>query len=200
MRICGIYKITNPKGKVYIGQSIDIYGRWRHYELGHGKNQVLLINSIKKYGFAKHKFEIIAQCARDELNNMEKYYIDLFQCFNSQYGLNLKDGGGQQGGFSEETRERMSKGHIGIKPSLETRLKRSASVKKYMKEHPHSHSEEWKKNMSDRMKGEGNHFYNKTHSEESRQKISKSRILYYEKRSRVSGMQSNSDIPEISVS
>ena len=26
-KICGIYKITNPKGKVYIGQSIDIEKR-----------------------------------------------------------------------------------------------------------------------------------------------------------------------------
>lgn len=29
-KICGIYKITNKiNGKVYIGQSIDIYDRWK---------------------------------------------------------------------------------------------------------------------------------------------------------------------------
>lgn len=24
----GVYKITNPSGKIYIGQSVDIYNRW----------------------------------------------------------------------------------------------------------------------------------------------------------------------------
>ena len=28
----GIYKITNPKGKVYIGQSIDINRRFNEYQ------------------------------------------------------------------------------------------------------------------------------------------------------------------------
>ena len=27
----GIYKITSPSGKVYIGQSIDIERRWKKY-------------------------------------------------------------------------------------------------------------------------------------------------------------------------
>ena len=29
----GIYKITNPNGKVYIGQSIDIDKRWNKYKV-----------------------------------------------------------------------------------------------------------------------------------------------------------------------
>lgn len=30
--IIGIYKITNPKGKSYIGQSINIYRRFKEYK------------------------------------------------------------------------------------------------------------------------------------------------------------------------
>ena len=30
--ICGIYKITSPSGKIYIGQSINIKSRWKYYE------------------------------------------------------------------------------------------------------------------------------------------------------------------------
>jgi hypothetical protein len=32
MEICGIYKITSPSKKVYIGQSVDIYERWQKYQ------------------------------------------------------------------------------------------------------------------------------------------------------------------------
>jgi excinuclease UvrABC nuclease subunit len=29
--IIGIYKITNPNRKIYIGQSTNIYRRWKQY-------------------------------------------------------------------------------------------------------------------------------------------------------------------------
>ena len=55
----GIYKITSPSGKVYIGQSRNIKNRkWRYKRLD-CKSQVKLYSSFKKYGFDKHKFEII---------------------------------------------------------------------------------------------------------------------------------------------
>lgn len=47
MNKIGIYKITNPKGKIYIGQSIDIDKRINTYRLMHCKDQKLLYNSIK---------------------------------------------------------------------------------------------------------------------------------------------------------
>ena len=28
----GIYKITSPTGRIYIGQSVDIYYRWNDYK------------------------------------------------------------------------------------------------------------------------------------------------------------------------
>ena len=44
----GIYKITNPKGKVYIGQSININKRWNAYRNLKLKSQTKLLNSLKK--------------------------------------------------------------------------------------------------------------------------------------------------------
>ena len=32
-KICGIYKITSPSGRVYIGQSIDVYSRLKQYQI-----------------------------------------------------------------------------------------------------------------------------------------------------------------------
>ena len=29
---CGIYKITSPKGRIYIGQAVDLKRRFKEYE------------------------------------------------------------------------------------------------------------------------------------------------------------------------
>ena len=57
-RICGIYKITSPTGRVYIGQSVDIKRRIRVYRYPEQvKSQRKLYDSLNKYGYEKHKFE-----------------------------------------------------------------------------------------------------------------------------------------------
>lgn len=47
--LLGIYKITNPNNKIYIGQSINIKNRFYHYSLYHCKTQTKLYNSFIKY-------------------------------------------------------------------------------------------------------------------------------------------------------
>lgn len=117
MKKCGIYKITSPSNKIYIGQSIHCDKRYSRYKKGDCLSQKHLYSSIKKYGWEKHKFEIIEQCLESELNEKEKYYVDLFQTFNSKHGMNLKDGGGSNGKMSEESKLKMSKWQIGRKMS-----------------------------------------------------------------------------------
>ena len=51
----GIYKITSPTNKIYIGQSINIEKRFLNYNSINCKKQIRLYNSFKKYGFDKHK-------------------------------------------------------------------------------------------------------------------------------------------------
>ena len=112
----GIYKITSPSKRVYIGRSIDIKKRWRSYKLLHCKKQRLLYNSFIKYGVDKHSFEIIHICESDKLNELERYYVDLYQCFNSRYGLNLREGGGSHSLMTKRTPDqikRISEAHKG---------------------------------------------------------------------------------------
>ncbi len=123
MKIIGIYKITSPSGKIYIGQSIDIISRWATHKKAQVDSSTILYNSIKKYGADSHKFEVLCQCDIAELNNLEKYYIDLFQTFNSKHGMNIRDGGGSFGKHSEITKAKISKSHIGIKHSDKTKEK-----------------------------------------------------------------------------
>ncbi len=126
-KIIGIYKITNPKNHVYIGQSVDIKNRISKYKNLNCKTQPKLFNSINKYGWDAHTFEIITTCTPDELKTLEKYYVDLYQSFNTRHGLNVRDGGGSNGSPSPETREKLRQALLNRSLSVETRNKMSVS-------------------------------------------------------------------------
>jgi group I intron endonuclease len=84
----GIYKITNPKGKIYIGQSINIDRRFKEYKKIQCSQSIKLYNSFQKYGVENHIFEILEECNTDQLNEKEEFYIKFF---NSHIkGLNIK--------------------------------------------------------------------------------------------------------------
>ena len=63
-KICGIYKITNlVNGKVYIGQSQDIYSRWKEHKYARNKRDYFaLYGAFKKYGLDNFSFEIVECC------------------------------------------------------------------------------------------------------------------------------------------
>lgn len=85
----GIYKITNPNNKIYIGQSVNIKKRFVNYKCLNCKGQIKLFNSFNKYGIKNHKFEILHLCEIKDLNELERYYQELFEVIGI-YGLNLK--------------------------------------------------------------------------------------------------------------
>lgn len=122
----GIYKITSPSGKIYIGQSVNIENRIRDYKTGLACKQPKLNRSFLKYGFEKHKIEIICECLIEELNEKERYYQDLFSCIGKS-GLNcvLTKSTDRSGYISEETKIKMS----GKKRPDHVRLKISNSSK-----------------------------------------------------------------------
>jgi group I intron endonuclease len=90
-KICGIYKITSPSGKIYIGKSNNVNLRWNKYKKLICKNQVKLYNSFLKYGVDSHIFEIIEELSLDKLNEREIFYISYYNsCIE---GLNCTSGG-----------------------------------------------------------------------------------------------------------
>lgn len=127
--ICGIYKITSPTGRIYIGQSRNIQHRKADYKCLHNCNeQRKLYNSFLKYGFLNHHFEVIHVCLPEELNPLEQQYITLFDSTDSKNGLNIRYGGLGRS-LSPETRKRISIANTGKRPSEETRLKQSLAKK-----------------------------------------------------------------------
>lgn len=109
----GIYKITSPSLKIYIGQSVNIRKRWIQHKSSFNKYDNALSRSFKKYGFNNHQFEIIHVCKKEMLNTMEKHYVSKYDSFNSCLGLNSKDGGGSRGVASNETKLKLSISHMG---------------------------------------------------------------------------------------
>lgn len=87
--ICGIYKITSPTNKIYIGQSKNIYKRWNSYKSLNCKSQPYLYNSLRKHKVKNHKFEIICECEECCLLDYEEDYIYLFNSNNPNCGLNV---------------------------------------------------------------------------------------------------------------
>jgi group I intron endonuclease len=102
----GIYKITSPSNKIYIGQSTNIEERWEKghkYNCGSGKK---LKNSINKYGWEKHQKEIIEVCLVEELSLKETYWINYYNSYKN--GLNSTSKGGVQGYKNEKLRQKQS--------------------------------------------------------------------------------------------
>lgn len=166
----GIYKITSPTKKVYIGQSVNIERRFKEYEKLNCKGQTALYRSFLKHGIDKHKFEILCKCDVEELNDKERYYQEVFSVIGKN-GLNcvLTKSTDRSGKLSEETKLKISeskkgnKHFLGKKHSQESKLKMSAWQK------GRKLSEEHIKKMSKAQIG------NK-HSEETKLKMSESHI------------------------
>ena len=137
----GIYKITNPLGEVYIGKSeVDIKERMSRYKYNYAiKNQPKIYDSIIKFGYTNHVFEIIETCNIEEINDREKFWIDYYDCINN--GLNCTTGG-NGGLLSEESKLKKSKSMTGRKASTETKLKMSKSKIN----HP-MYNDSWRKKM-----------------------------------------------------
>lgn len=131
----GIYKITSPVGRIYIGQSVNIDNRISSYKNLKCKNQTKLYRSLLKYTFENHTFEIIEQCNIEILNERERYWQDFYNS-SSKKGLNcrLTKSNDKVGLLSNETKIKIGQGNKGKKVSLESRGKMSIAKLKMTEE------------------------------------------------------------------
>jgi group I intron endonuclease len=110
----GIYKITSPSNKIYIGQSVNLKTRFRKYKYLNCKRQTHLYNSFVKYGVENHKFEIIEECSLEQLNEREIYWGNYFNVLDKN-GLNLRLGDAR-GKCSEEMKLKIGQTNSRPKP------------------------------------------------------------------------------------
>lgn len=151
--------------KKYIGR--DFYNDPTY--LGSGKT---LKKAIKKYGKDNFKKIILEKCnTHDQLNEKEKYYIDLYDAIDSDDFYNLVEGG--RGGFilnhcNEElklkTYEKIKNSKIGKKLTKEHILNIKKGLNSYInndEKHKYEKLDEETKKL--KKVGKYNNFYNKKH-------------------------------------
>lgn len=96
--VCGIYKITNQtNGYCYIGQAVDVAKRWKeHAKCGLGIDTPAsnkLYKAMQEDGLCNFSFELLEKCSKEELDEKERYYINLYK--SKEYGYNTLAGNGK---------------------------------------------------------------------------------------------------------
>jgi group I intron endonuclease len=176
----GIYKITSPTGRVYVGQSTDLSKRRYIYSKLHCTGQHRLYSSLKKYGFSNHTFEVVEECEESLLNMRERFWQDYYSV-TGEGGLNLKltQTDTKSGKLSDHSRKLISESQkrIGNCPpsregavlSDETKQKIRDANKGVSRNKGYVHTQESKQKMSLARLGT-------KHLDETKQKIRDSKI------------------------
>lgn len=168
-----IYGIKFLGKIIYVGQTIRTLKQRISSYRNSAKNSncnLYMINHLRVYGIDNHEFFIIDDniSSREELDKKE---IQFIKTYNTLYpnGLNLTEGGGSPV-FSDETKRKMSNSRKGKTPWNKGTKGQMPPVWSKGLKLP-SPSEETRKKMSDSSRGEKNHFFGKTHTKESLEKL-----------------------------
>lgn len=154
----GIYKITNKiNGKIYIGQSHDIFLRWQQHRRTFESrcSNYALYKAFEKYGFENFDFSVVEELPNDIelLNDREKYWIKHFHSYvkdSECNGYNMTIGGDGNALIDIDfVRELWDAGKTVIEISKETGHDRSA-IRKYLKDWS-DYSEEESRSRGNRL-------------------------------------------------
>lgn len=180
MIVSAIYQIQSKckPNRKYIGSAINIAKRWGDHlnRLRRNKHHSKkLQRHYNKYGEADLQFSIILGCDKEDLIKNEQYFLDAYRpyfniCLIAGSVLGLKKGASWNRGISpsEEIKEKLRKANLGKPQSLETRQKRSQSMKgKNTWQKGRKFSEETKAKMRASQKAR----IRKSHTEEAKQKM-----------------------------
>jgi len=126
----GIYKITNPNNKLYIGCTINWGRRLKEYKNLRVKGQSKIYESLMKYGWVNHHFEFIEECSINEIYAREIFYIEKYNSIEE--GLNIRLGG-RNGKLTQQTKNKISAKLKGRKTWNEG--KKCPQISKPLKEH-----------------------------------------------------------------
>lgn len=145
MRASGIYAITSPSGRKYVGSAVNISQRWAVHrsELKARKHHCApLQNAADKYGLDTLKFSVVELCARSELITREQAHIDS-EDFSRLYNVTPTAGSRLGAKATPETRAKLSafrKSFVGWSHSAETRARMSIAGQIRHKTRPLSES------------------------------------------------------------
>jgi group I intron endonuclease len=161
-----IYMLTSPSGKSYIGQTFRPIEKRLEEHQKERSNCVAIYRAIRKHGWGNFD-KVWYECPDEDLNKHEELMVDVLGTL-SPGGYNLREGGGNNGKPSEESKQRMSKAHFGKTHTEKTKQKMGDyRLGKTL-------SDGHKQNISEAKQGEKHHMFGKPHTKESKQKMSES--------------------------
>ena len=141
-KMTGLYKITNRlNNKTYIGKTTQLDFIWnKHKDLNETKN-LKIEKEMALYGIDKFEFSVLEECREEELDEKEKYYMQMYDSVENGYNAN--------GGLNEVPtivlkRKRRVSPNVGIGLRKHTeRMKtdpeyREMMVQKYKKNRPNA--------------------------------------------------------------
>ena len=126
----GIYKITSPTNKIYIGQSVNIIKRLNMYKNKNCKSQTKLWLSFNKHGVSTHNFEVIEYIEISLLNERERFWQDYYNSIKNGLNCRATRTNDKSGYISEETKNKLSIINTGKIISIEEMIKRKETIKK----------------------------------------------------------------------
>lgn len=93
----GIYKWTSPSGKYYIGQAVNLkrrYNDFLNFKRLYTSKGSAIDNAREKYNSKDlWNYEILEECTKENLDELEIKYIELLDSTNSRIGYNSTKGG-----------------------------------------------------------------------------------------------------------
>jgi len=114
-----IYKIISPSGKIYVGKTYNLRKRISSHKCSaKADKNIMLHNSIRKYGWDAHNLEVIEEVDDSIMDEREIFWIAELKtyCYDNCNGLNMTKGGdGQRSTWMHKTdlREKQSKRYSG---------------------------------------------------------------------------------------
>jgi group I intron endonuclease len=201
LNISGVYKIVNTKnGKIYIGSSKNILERWecQHKPQLRANKHInpYLQNAWNKYGESSFDIFIIEPCDADVCLSKEQYYLDLFNACDHSVGYNVSKvaGGGDKISYHPNLEEIRQKQRENTKKRWKEKTEKEKE--EYREKYKGKNNPNWKNGVATSQtcvecgtsisytsvrcmdcskKGKNNPFYQKTHSEKTKQILSDKR-------------------------
>lgn len=136
-----VYMITNPKGRIYVGSTLNFIKRIQHYKRYRCKNQTKLYYSLIKYGYENHVIEIVWKGCISEMYKYETligWNFDVLEKENMN--LRLPKFGDVYSCVSQDTRDKIgiskknNKNFLGKRHNQETKNKMSLSKRNMSQE------------------------------------------------------------------
>lgn len=113
---CGVYKWTNKiNGKIYVGQSRNLNRRkqkFLNFKVSYGG--IYIDNARNKYNSSIYwDYEVLEHVPFENIDEREKYYIELYKSTDKEIGYNLRSGGNNGFEITDELRKIQSESHKG---------------------------------------------------------------------------------------